>query len=550
MPDTRRTLQEQLQQLTRQGQNGSGEVKRPVALATPAAPTAATPHPKPSSPTAPLHTVRGTPPRSPEASAQEGRPQQAQAVPTPVAAPPAVGTTADKPSSPDLEALVALDTELKKEDERLKDRAEALEWDRLGHTITVEAWERERATQSDRLSALEKKRGSQERRLATRENNLAARKAEVDSEALANRAEAKRLKERAITQAAAAKQLSASKTKLDAREKKVGARETKVAAAETRHRARRAALVAAEKRATDLEAQLSAAHSSRNRLQRELNQALAATLSALNMPSWEVASWMLRGLEIDLDDFAPKVAFPGDGPFESADLESSARSLGLRVGKCGARQPAGILIVGRQDWQRDDIERHLEALQDAELFIFPQELWVAALLIRHNPFRDLEDDATRSALEAFGEGHPVIEWLRGMQFPWPEWSADEDPPPSDLEQRVKASPLVKLEYRTGKDRGLPAITRRQILNDAFISSQLPLADFVEGVRPAKQREYMDSWGGPRSRTRLRRIAWHLAMLVSIHAKLRNHEVAVADWEADLAWLKKQHYSRFMRFQWP
>lgn len=550
MPDTRLTLQEQLQQLTRQGQNGSGEVKRPVVVATPAVPTAATPQPRPTAPAAPSHTARATPPPGPKAGAQVGRPQQAQAVPTPVAAAPAFGPTAAKPSSPDLEALVALDTELKKEDERLKDLAEALEWDRLGHTIDVGAWKREQATQSDRLSALEKNFGIQEKRLATRENALAVRKAAIDSGAQANRAEARRLKEQATTQAAAAKQLSAGKTKLDAREKKVDARETKVAAAETRHRARRAALVTAQNRVTDLEAQLDAAHSSRDRLQRELSKARAATLSALHIPNWEVASWMLRGVEIDVDDFAPKVAFSGDGPFDSADLEASARSLGLRVGQCGARQPAGILIVGRQGWQRDDIERHFEALQDAELFIFPQELWVAALLIRHNPFRDLEDDATRSALEAFGEGHPVIEWLRRMQFPWPEWSADEDPPPGDLEQQVEASPLVKLEYRVGKTHGLPVTTRRRILSEAFTLPQLPSASFVDGVRPAKQREYMESWGGSRSRTRLRRIAWHLAMLVSMHARLRNHEVAVADWEADLAWLKKEHYSRFMRFQWP
>ena len=46
------------------------------------------------------------------------------------------------------------------------------------------------------------------------------------------------------------------------------------------------------------------------------------------------------------------------------------------------------------------------------------------------------------------------------------------------------------------------------------------------------------------------MAWHLAMLASMHARLRNHEVAVEEWEADLAWLKTSYYSAFMRFQWP
>ena len=93
-------------------------------------------------------------------------------------------------------------------------------------------------------------------------------------------------------------------------------------------------------------------------------------------------------------------------------------------------------------------------------------------------------------METFGKGHPVIEWLRGMQFPWPAWEGGEDPPPSELEQQVKASPLVKLGYRVGKTYGLPATKRRSLLSEAFQARELPSADFETGVRPAKQREYM------------------------------------------------------------
>jgi hypothetical protein len=88
------------------------------------------------------------------------------------------------------------------------------------------------------------------------------------------------------------------------------------------------------------------------------------------------------------------------------------------------------------------------------------------------------------------------------------------------------------------------------LSEAFSADELPKAEFREGVRPAMQREYMHSWGSPSSRTRLRRIAWHLAMLINMHSRLRNHEAAVGEWQADLSWLRKTYYSSAMRFRWP
>jgi len=451
---------------------------------------------------------------------------------------------------PDLEVLIELERTLNEHARELEGKADALEWDRLGHQIACDQlarerqqWEQELAAREDALDVTRQEQVALSAKLRKREDALASRKTLVDSDARANRARSKQLE----TQA---KQQTATGRKLGAREKKIAARELKADAAEARHRARLQELNDATARIDELSDELHTANAERHQLERELEEARALTPSALQIPNWEVARWMLSEVEVDIEQFAEKVAFTGDGPFKRSALEASARDLGLQVGQCGARQPARVLIVGREGWHRPSIEAHLGALEDEEVFVFPQELWVAALLIRYNPFRYLEDEVSRSALEAFGAGHPVIEWLRGLQFPWPEWRASEELPPTDVEQQVSASPLVKLEYRVGKTYGLPVAQRRRILSNAFDADQLPMADFVQGVRPAKQREYMESWGGPSTRTRLRRIAWHLAMLISMHARLRNHEVAVAEWEADLAWLKTSYYSPFMRFQWP
>jgi hypothetical protein len=295
---------------------------------------------------------------------------------------------------------------------------------------------------------------------------------------------------------------------------------------------------------------LSTAAAERDLLQGELDEADALKLSALYIPSWDVAQWMLSEVEVDFDQFANKVAFTGDGPFQRSDLESLARELGIQVGQCGARQPARVLVVGREGWNQRAIEAHIGALLGDELFIFPQELWLAALLIRYNPFRYLDEVTCKTAVETFGEGHPVIDWLRGMQFPWPECKGEVGPPLPAFDNKVKHSPLDKMGYHVGKTKALTANDRRNRLSAAFLASSLSLAEFDSAVSPAKQREYMASWGHSQSPTRLRRIAWHLAMLITTRAKLRSHDVAVEEWESDLDWLKSRYYSAFMRFEWP
>jgi hypothetical protein len=420
----------------------------------------------------------------------------------------------------------------------------------LGHDIEVaqlkegrEQWQRDLAIRALALDAIHTAQVAKDEELRKREDALVQSKAKAAADALANAALKKQLD-------AQAKLQGEKEIDLGERKSTVEARELKVAAAQSQHRKRLQELKSALEAVDALTKQVASLTTSRKRLQTKFDAAKAALSTALYISSWDVARWMLSGLEIDFDGFANKVAFCGDGPFLQSELESSARNLGLKVGRCGARNPATILIVGRDSWDQQAIQAHLDAVGEEELFIFTQELWIASVLVSYNPFRCLDDEACQSAVETFGEGHPVIEWLRGMEFPWPEFQVSDDEQGSSLEQQVNVSPLAMLEYRVGRTHGQPTKERRRILSEAFNANELPKAEFRDGVRPAMQREYMQSWGSPSSRTRLRRIAWHLAMLINMHSRLRNHEAAVGEWQADLSWLRKTYYSSAMRFRWP
>ena len=107
-------------------------------------------------------------------------------------------------------------------------------------------------------------------------------------------------------------------------------------------------------------------------------------------------------------------------------------------------------------------------------------------------------------------------------------------------EQVKESPLLKLGYRVGVHKGIPEAERRIILGRSFLKA-LPFVD---------SEEYMEGWSEPKTRLRLRRLAWHIAMLVRAHRTKHNFGTAVREWERDLAWLKLTYYKPLMRFIWP
>jgi hypothetical protein len=539
MPDQRPTLQEQLQlaQRRRKESSAAGSPSGPAVQKGPGTAEPEATH----SPASFMGAIAGPPPVSHEPIVQAATETSTAQKPPPApqaledasaGSPEAEGRPPVPHSSPDLEVLIELERALNERAASLNAEAASLERARADHLLEEQQLAWQQMALEDSKRKLDAREQDLQRKLALleiRQKEVGALKEQLDAQAV---------------------QQAAKEAELGQREGSVKAKEIKVTAAETRHRTRLQELRAAREEIELLSKQVATLTTSRKRLQTKFDNATAARSVAFRIASWDVAHWMLSGIDVDFEDFADKVAFSGDGPFLQSDLEGSARELGLRVGRCGARNAAKILIVGRDDWDQQAIQAHLDAAGEDELFVFPQELWIASMLISYNPFRCLDEETCRSAVESFGEGHPVIEWLRGLEFPWPEFQVSDDAPSTALEQQVKASPLVRLEYRVGTTNGQPTKERRRILSEAFSTDDLPKADFRDGVRPAMQREYMQSWGGSSSRKRLRRIAWHLAMLINMHSRQQNLETAVEEWQADLAWLRKNHYSPAMRFRWP
>ena len=131
---------------------------------------------------------------------------------------------------------------------------------------------------------------------------------------------------------------------------------------------------------------------------------------------------------------------------------------------------------------------------------------------------------------------------RSPNWPWP--GTDVEPGHNVLHADFAhdQSALYRFGYRVGKTHGKPQGERRAILS-AFFAHELP-----REVATAYDGEY----GAPRSEERLRKMAHVIA------ANCRNrkrHDAerfcdAIADWDADLAFLKTTFYDDYYSFDWP
>jgi hypothetical protein len=169
--------------------------------------------------------------------------------------------------------------------------------------------------------------------------------------------------------------------------------------------------------------------------------------------------------------------------------------------------------------------------------VYSQELFVLALAMRIDPLAEAPIEALKLAVK----NHPAFEYLFSQKFPWPDSNPGDLVGPITVvthDRGVDESPLYRMGYSVGKTIGLGPTSRRQILKDTHQSDQLPRVG---------SSEYMDEWGDALSSQRLWRIAWHLHWMTEVH---RQHEEAVAKWEADLSWLRANYYRPIHRFVWP
>lgn len=293
----------------------------------------------------------------------------------------------------------------------------------------------------------------------------------------------------------------------------------------------------------------SAAESELNKLQGQLKRKAseAAKLLAkavdLNVSSEPLLHWLGEQGEPQAFAFDEdcRLGWSGTGPYDAGAFD---RLLGDTVGVDQYQLPDASIthvVVGRNGWSQEDLRQTIELRADQTLRVYSQEMLLVALMTGRDPL----DEADTDVLAAFRKGHPALEFLSTLDFPWP-YMAEVDTsvvvPPNSAWEAVPQSPLNLLGYSVGSTSPLDVDERQEILDLAYRIEHLP---------PVHSDAYMENWGGPLSHQRLYRIARHLSGLINTLGRRGTHQQARSDWEDDLAWLYEEIYvPRRYRFQWP
>jgi hypothetical protein len=244
--------------------------------------------------------------------------------------------------------------------------------------------------------------------------------------------------------------------------------------------------------------------------------------------------WMKRELgDAPPWPFEEVVVVVGDGPYPKVNMKRFLRGSGFDIGQPGD-EDSRLLIVGREHWSEEFLERQIQARQGQELRVYSQEMFLVTTALSRDPLDDCDE---AELISFFGEGHSALEFLIGSDLRWPRTV------PTMFSNRpsisgVEESPLHKLGYRVGKTSTLTERERYAKLRQAF-TGKLPLVD---------SDEYMREWGRPKSPRRLWRMAHHVAYLARTQGQ--GKQVAGTDWSNDLQWMKKTFLKPWMRFRWP
>lgn len=131
-------------------------------------------------------------------------------------------------------------------------------------------------------------------------------------------------------------------------------------------------------------------------------------------------------------------------------------------------------------------------------------------------------------------------------FPWPSTEVRAGRGSIDSASFAVAEGVLGfMGYRVGAraaDDGVTPQKRRAVLEDVYLHA-LP---------PMQSAEYMVAWGRPKTATRLKKIANAIAANTCLRKRRDGAKFAVAikDWEADLAYLKRSFYVDVYSFKWP
>ena len=258
-----------------------------------------------------------------------------------------------------------------------------------------------------------------------------------------------------------------------------------------------------------------------------------------------ILEWLFADKDItaSLCDGGKMLITSGEGPYRQKDLDEFLDWLGfsvfpLEIGKSFFQ--AKILIIGHEEWNKEDLLDLLDKRQGQTLKVYSQEMFLTCLLTGDDPLATSDSDWIIS----LSEGHSALEFLLSLGFDWPSTLVfggghteidDFDWPQIGL--------MKTLGYKVGRTGIQDKKKRRQILKEIYEKEDLP------SVMP---KYYLSKWGSPHSCARLGKMAQSLATFCrnAKRDKKKDKTVAIEHWEDDLEWLKKEYYRGHCQFWWP
>ncbi len=261
-------------------------------------------------------------------------------------------------------------------------------------------------------------------------------------------------------------------------------------------------------------------------------------------PYLELNKTICRGI------LGPVVGTQGSGPYVEEAFDQFLESCGIEVRLVTGDDPPTVVVLGRTDWDEQDLDALLEDANTRPRF-YSQEMVIASMTIGRDIYEIYEDE---SAAWDFFTGHPALEYLSGYEPPDPEDLWGPAPAPEEQEEILdletlepvetmtvafaadgdwpEVGPLGELGYRVGKVRGLPRHQRHDILFRCFRIQLIPTSTWTA--------EYIRDWGQRCSQHRWERMCRALEWSITKAERTtgRDMSVAIAEWQEDLQFLRE------------
>jgi hypothetical protein len=236
------------------------------------------------------------------------------------------------------------------------------------------------------------------------------------------------------------------------------------------------------------------------------------------------------------------LGFSGHGPWKDEIFRGNLEELGYKFFTMPDKD-LSHLIVGRKDWNKNDLLAQINERQGATLRVYSQEMFFFKIVTGRDPF----DEEDNELLIAFAQDHPALQFLMSLPDPWPEITDVYAGGFFEVEASafgVSNSPLHFLGYHVGSSSKLTITERRRVLTNCFQTNALEFSsDSDQG--------YKAEWGRPYTAQRLYRMAIHIRTMAALAGRNNSKTQARTDWLNDLKWLKEQYYSSYRStFSWP